>query len=76
MNGVIFVWYHSEGIEPNWFPIKVPQIETEKWVYRGRTEHTISCHFQVFFLWGFIDFSKYQLKYVYTSYVNPVNIQI
>ncbi len=47
INGFIFVWHHADGDEPQWFPSKIQEIEDSKWVYRGRTEHIVSCHFQV-----------------------------
>ena len=45
-NGLVYVWYHSEKVEPYWDPIKLPQINTHdnkngKWIYRGRNEFEV-----------------------------------
>ncbi|GBM68856.1 Cholesterol 7-desaturase, partial [Araneus ventricosus] len=47
-NGHIFVWHHaeSEEQEPSWQMPIVDEIQTGKWVYRGRTEHVVRCHIQ------------------------------
>ncbi|CAG2165365.1 unnamed protein product, partial [Oppiella nova] len=46
VNNTVFVWYNSEGLQPNWFPIEIPVIHNNVWRYEGRTEHTVNCHFQ------------------------------
>lgn len=35
------------GEEPNWNLIKINKIHNGEWKYMGRTEHHVSCHFQV-----------------------------
>ena len=47
MNGSVYVWYHAEGIEPNWMPEEVVEISDERWRCAGMTEHTINCHIEV-----------------------------
>lgn len=34
------------GASPSWYPLRVAQVESSEWEYRGRTEHIVSCHFQ------------------------------
>ena len=47
INDIIFVWHHIDGQSPDWLLIKIQEIEDSNWVYRGRTEHIVNCHFQV-----------------------------
>jgi len=46
VNGFVFLWYHAEKEEPNWDIPAIDEIESNAWVYRGRTEHRINCHVQ------------------------------
>ncbi|XP_059093553.1 cholesterol 7-desaturase nvd-like isoform X1 [Tigriopus californicus] len=48
-NGLIYVWFHSDGIEPTWFPPIMDQLAPSApkcWVYQGRNEYEISSHIQ------------------------------
>ncbi|CAH1393276.1 unnamed protein product [Nezara viridula] len=45
-NGFIFVWYHAEGEEPNWFPEEIKEINHNKLTYFGRNQFQIKCHIQ------------------------------
>ncbi|XP_061165164.1 cholesterol 7-desaturase nvd-like [Saccostrea echinata] len=45
-NGYIYFWYHAEGIEPTWTVPRIEEIHNGDWIYRGRTEHYISCHIE------------------------------
>lgn len=47
VNGLILVWFHCEGKEPEWTVPEQEEITSGKWVYRGRTEHFINAHIQV-----------------------------
>lgn len=47
VNGQIYVWYHCDGIDPEWLVPEQPEISKGEWVYRGRTEHFINAHIQV-----------------------------
>ena len=47
INNAIFVWFHADDQEPNWYPKCVQEITDNKWIYRGRTEHSVNCHIQV-----------------------------
>lgn len=46
-NGHIYIWYHAEGIEPNWVIEDIEEIENNTWTYRGRSEHIINAHCEV-----------------------------
>lgn len=46
VNGLICVWYHAEGNQPDWYPPPIPEIESGEWTYGGRNEHIINCHLQ------------------------------
>eukprot|EP00066_Takifugu_rubripes_P010520 XP_003978421.1 PREDICTED: cholesterol desaturase daf-36-like [Takifugu rubripes] len=46
VNGLILVWFHCEGKEPEWTVPEQEEITSGKWVYRGRTEHFINAHIQ------------------------------
>uniref|UniRef100_UPI00358F49A6 cholesterol 7-desaturase nvd-like isoform X2 n=1 Tax=Myxine glutinosa TaxID=7769 RepID=UPI00358F49A6 len=46
MNGLIYMWYHCDGIEPEWNVPKQEEIASGEWVFRGRTEHYITAHIQ------------------------------
>ncbi|XP_054159641.1 cholesterol 7-desaturase nvd-like [Oppia nitens] len=46
INATVFVWYHSHGVKPYWFPNEIHEIENNEWIYEGRTEHIVKCHFQ------------------------------
>ena len=47
VNGFIFVWYHAEKEEPLWHVPDIPEIESKRWVYRGRTDYLVNAHIQV-----------------------------
>ena len=47
INCFIHIWYHAEGIEPNWTPPDIEEITKGKWIYRGRTEHIVNSHIEV-----------------------------
>nr|QJE50397.1 neverland [Diaphanosoma celebensis] len=46
VNGFIFVWYHAEKKEPLWHVPVIPEVESKRWVYRGRTDYLINAHIQ------------------------------
>lgn len=48
-NEIIFVWYHAEGLEPNWQPQTISYVLNRTWRYHGRNEFLINCHIQVRF---------------------------
>eukprot|EP00095_Tigriopus_kingsejongensis_P003629 maker-scaffold341_size202020-snap-gene-0.7 protein:Tk03629 transcript:maker-scaffold341_size202020-snap-gene-0.7-mRNA-1 annotation:"3-chlorobenzoate- -dioxygenase oxygenase subunit" len=48
-NGLIYVWFHAEGNDPDWFPPVMTELDPSKpnhWVYQGRNEYEVSCHIQ------------------------------
>lgn len=47
VNGLILVWFHCDGKDPEWTVPEQEEITQGKWVYRGRTEHFINAHIQV-----------------------------
>lgn len=47
INGMVFVWYHCDHIEPTWTIPELEEITSKKWVYRGRTEHHVNAHIEV-----------------------------
>ena len=43
-NGLIYVWYHIEGIGPTWRPVILDQLDQSsksRWVYQGRNEFEV-----------------------------------
>ncbi|KYN27757.1 hypothetical protein ALC57_02821 [Trachymyrmex cornetzi] len=46
VNHIIFVWYHSESVEPDWQPQPHTCISNGSWRYQGRNEYLINCHIQ------------------------------
>eukprot|EP00118_Oscarella_pearsei_P028497 m.2291 g.2291 ORF g.2291 m.2291 type:complete len:461 (+) comp8548_c0_seq2:35-1417(+) len=44
MNGMIFIWYHAEKVEPQWMPDEMEEITRGEWKRSGMTEQTINCH--------------------------------
>ncbi|XP_024883815.1 cholesterol 7-desaturase-like [Temnothorax curvispinosus] len=46
VNHHIFVWYHSESVEPDWQPQPHTFISNGTWRYQGRNEFLINCHIQ------------------------------
>ncbi|CAJ1070927.1 cholesterol 7-desaturase [Xyrichtys novacula] len=46
VNGQILVWFHCDGVEPQWTIPELQEITRREWVYRGRTEHFINAHIQ------------------------------
>ena len=47
MNGMIFIWYHAEKVEPYWMPEEVEEITRGDWKCTGMTEQHINCHVEV-----------------------------
>ena len=46
-NKRVYIWYHAEGAEPDWFPEEIEEIKNGTWSYCGQTEHHINCHIEV-----------------------------
>ncbi|KAM5146238.1 cholesterol 7-desaturase nvd-like isoform 1-T1 [Mantella aurantiaca] len=46
LNGMVFVWYHCDRIEPTWTIPEQEEITSKKWVYSGRTEHYVNAHIE------------------------------
>lgn len=46
-NDRVYIWYHAEGIGPNWFPEDIEMVQNGAWHYSGRTVHHINCHIEV-----------------------------
>ncbi|XP_072310932.1 cholesterol 7-desaturase nvd [Eucyclogobius newberryi] len=46
VNGQIYLWFHCDGVEPQWDVPEQEEISRGEWVYRGRTEHYVSAHIQ------------------------------
>lgn len=46
-NQRIYVWYHAEGVDPQWVPEDIEQIENGSWSFCGQTVHYINSHIQV-----------------------------
>lgn len=46
-NKRIYLWYHAEGEDPDWFPEDIEEIENGTWHYCGETLHNINCHIEV-----------------------------
>ncbi|XP_018422763.1 PREDICTED: cholesterol 7-desaturase-like [Nanorana parkeri] len=46
INGMVFMWYHCDHIEPTWTIPEQEEITSKKWVYRGRTEHYVNAHIE------------------------------
>lgn len=47
INGMVFVWYHCDRIEPTWTIPEKEEITKKQWVYQGRTEHYVNAHIEV-----------------------------
>ena len=45
-NKRVYMWYHAEGVEPDWFPEEIEDIKNGKWSYCGQTVHHINCHIE------------------------------
>ncbi|VDN04537.1 unnamed protein product [Thelazia callipaeda] len=45
-NKHIYVWYHCDGLNPEWNIPEIDEIADGTWQYRGRTEHEINSHIQ------------------------------
>ncbi|XP_074598605.1 cholesterol 7-desaturase nvd-like isoform X1 [Brevipalpus obovatus] len=43
VNNYIYVWFHSRGDDPDWFPEVIKEVESGEWAYHGRTEHIVNC---------------------------------
>ncbi len=44
VNGLIFLWYHADGEEPNWEVEPVPNLVDgveDQWIYQGRSEFEV-----------------------------------
>ncbi|EMP26548.1 3-ketosteroid-9-alpha-hydroxylase oxygenase subunit, partial [Chelonia mydas] len=46
INGIILVWYHCDGVDPEWAVPEQEEITSKEWVYRGHTEHFVNAHIQ------------------------------
>uniref|UniRef100_A0A2C9JQQ1 cholesterol 7-desaturase n=1 Tax=Biomphalaria glabrata TaxID=6526 RepID=A0A2C9JQQ1_BIOGL len=46
VTGWVFFWHHAEGVDPTWQVPSIDEIESGKWVCRGRTEHHINAHIE------------------------------
>lgn len=46
INGWVYLWFHAEGMEPNWTPPEMEEITSGLWQYKGRTEHFINAHIE------------------------------
>ncbi|CAG0901216.1 unnamed protein product [Darwinula stevensoni] len=44
--GYIWIWFHSEGVEPTYRIPRLPEIHEQNWKYMGRTEHYVNVHIQ------------------------------
>lgn len=44
INGIVCVWYHCDGVPPQWENPKLPELKDLKYV--GRTEHVVDGHIQ------------------------------
>lgn len=51
LNGIVFVWYHCDDIEPHWRIPKIVDIGNATFHYRGRVEHHVNTHIQVSFVY-------------------------
>ena len=43
-NGLVYVWYHIDGIGPTWMPVVLKQLDQKSfgsWVYQGRNEFEV-----------------------------------
>lgn len=54
VNGLILLWFHCDGKDPEWTVPEHQEVTKGEWVYRGRTEHFINAHIQV----GVKDFKR------------------
>ncbi|CAI2354454.1 unnamed protein product [Caenorhabditis sp. 36 PRJEB53466] len=45
-NNNIYLWYHSDGNEPEWEIPEIPHVADGIWPLGGRTEHEVMCHIQ------------------------------
>eukprot|EP00054_Salpingoeca_dolichothecata_P017779 m.107689 g.107689 ORF g.107689 m.107689 type:complete len:449 (-) comp22591_c0_seq4:206-1552(-) len=46
LNQQILLWHDAEGREPFWFPPEIPEINSGRWTFRGKTQHFINAHIQ------------------------------
>ncbi|XP_025066233.1 cholesterol 7-desaturase-like [Alligator sinensis] len=46
INGMLFVWYHCDGVDPMWDVPEQKEITSKEWVYHGQTEHFVNVHIQ------------------------------
>ncbi|XP_015111307.1 cholesterol 7-desaturase [Diachasma alloeum] len=46
VNNLIFVWYHAEMEDPEWFPQPIAQIADNSYWCQGRNEYLINSHIQ------------------------------
>ena len=47
VNGFVFVWNHSKGDQPNWWPKSMNQLTQEGYSFKDKCEHQANCHIQV-----------------------------
>ena len=59
-NNLIYIWYHAEGIEPNWEPPEVQQITNGELTYVGKIEHEVNVHIEV--MYNTLILSSYKQK--------------
>ncbi|UMM35529.1 hypothetical protein L5515_008105 [Caenorhabditis briggsae] len=45
-NNNIYLWYHCDGVEPEWQIPEITEITEGLWKLGGRTEHELMCHIQ------------------------------
>ncbi|KAF1751032.1 hypothetical protein GCK72_017584 [Caenorhabditis remanei] len=45
-NNSIYLWYHCDGLDPEWEIPEISEITQEIWNFGGRTEHELMCHIQ------------------------------
>ncbi|XP_066466996.1 cholesterol 7-desaturase nvd-like [Tiliqua scincoides] len=44
--GIVAVWYHCDGIDPTWQIPELEKVSSQKWVFRGVTEHFVNAHIE------------------------------
>ncbi|CAL2045162.1 unnamed protein product [Caenorhabditis brenneri] len=45
-NNNIYLWYHCDGVDPEWEIPEITEITEGIWHLGGRTEHEVMCHIQ------------------------------
>ncbi|KAG2455227.1 DAF36 desaturase, partial [Polypterus senegalus] len=46
LNGMIYMWFHCDGVDPLWTIPELEEITLKEWTYRGRTEHFVNAHIE------------------------------